>query len=56
MVVGLTFDFPDEDYLRDLQLGKVLALGSAPAERLAKFAGALDLRGFTMIFVVGASG
>jgi hypothetical protein len=39
VVVGLTFDFPDSDYLVDLQLGKVLGLGSNPTESLAGFAG-----------------
>jgi hypothetical protein len=39
VVVGLTFDFPDDDYLKDLQCGKVLALGPNPTESLALFAG-----------------
>jgi hypothetical protein len=39
LVVGLTFDFPDPDYFIDLQVGKVLALGSNPTESLASFAG-----------------
>jgi hypothetical protein len=39
VVVGLTFDFPDEDYLYDLQLGKVLSLGSNAEKTLASFAG-----------------
>jgi len=40
IVVGIAFDFPDEQYLMDLQIGKVLALGSNTAERLESLAGA----------------
>jgi hypothetical protein len=39
VVVGTSFDIPDESYLLSLETGKVLDLGTNPAERLAALAG-----------------
>jgi hypothetical protein len=39
VVVGVTFDFPDEDYLNNLEMGKALSLGTNAAQRLASIAG-----------------
>jgi hypothetical protein len=41
IVVGVVFDFPDDEYLSDLQIGKVLQLGSSPSDQLAVLAGDL---------------
>jgi len=39
VVVGVSFDFPDADYLQQLELGMVLNLGNQAVERLSSFAG-----------------
>jgi len=39
VVSGTAFDFPDEDYMFNLSLGKVLHLGTNPEQRLAALAG-----------------
>jgi hypothetical protein len=40
VAVGISFDFPDEDFLQQLELGKALNLGPNPAAVLASIAGA----------------
>jgi len=40
VAVGVSFDFPDEDFLQQLELGKALNLGPNPAALLASIAGA----------------
>jgi hypothetical protein len=39
VVIGVTFDMPDENFLMNIQNGTVLALGPDPAGRLAALAG-----------------
>jgi len=40
VAVGVAFDFPDEDFLQQIEFGKALNLGSNPAGYLAALAGA----------------
>jgi hypothetical protein len=39
LVVGVSFDFPDQEYLLKLETNKALSLGDSPGARLAQFAG-----------------
>jgi len=39
IAVGATFDFPDEQYLRDLETGVALQLGASASELLSGYAG-----------------
>jgi len=39
VAVGVTFDFPDEDYFKKLEMGTALDFGGNPSERLSTMAG-----------------